>query len=536
VCQCVNFVCVHVFVSVCTFITASQVRGATAQIHVDKKTQVYERIKKSTYPCSIAVDGWTNIRKDKVTNIVVLCDSVAYYLKSVTNVTETNDATWLFEHIEPIFAELIAFGIKIVAIAADNEYLNGAFIRMLQVPYPFLVHVPCAAHTLQLIVNKIMKLDMFRSCVQSILDIVHHFDRKKANRLKLKQLQEQDGMVYCIVRPNDTRWSSLLACINRMLQLQRYIQFILPQYQSIWSTLSDLANFLKPFQIATDVVQSDAATLFDVYTVFHDISTHIKSMKKHNVLQHAYKQAATIFNREWRNNINIDATVASAMLSFRDISQFSIEQKKSVKKFIISFGSEYLSKYYNDKGDSTDTIQSTLLRQLSNFRGKKGEFSDSIAEFTMLQGKDTKRDCREFWDLNIDTAPELSIVAIAILSIVASEASVERTFSAQGSVHSKQRNRLLDSRVEAEMFIKFNNTALNKSYKDIKFNNITELTDNEEETECSEPLELLFSDSDSGSDSGSDVDEASDTDTVMMESDDVSEHKSLPNSPLAGTI
>jgi hypothetical protein len=42
-----------------------------------------------------------------------------------------------------------------------------------------------------------------------------------------------------------------------------------------------------------------------------------------------------------------------------------------------------------------------------------------------------------------------------------SEAAVERTFSLQAAVHSKQRNRLLDSTVEAEMFLRFNERSIN---------------------------------------------------------------------------
>src|ERR1700722_572454 len=60
-------------------------------------------------------------------------------------------------------------------------------------------------------------------------------------------------------------------------------------------------------------------------------------------------------------------------------------------------------------------------------------------------------------------APELVAVATALLSIVPSEAAVERSFSIQDLEHSKRRNRLLDDNVEREMFIRFNTSALNKS-------------------------------------------------------------------------
>ena len=53
-------------------------------------------------------------------------------------------------------------------------------------------------------------------------------------------------------------------------------------------------------------------------------------------------------------------------------------------------------------------------------------------------------------------------VAKALLGITASEASVERTFSAQDAVHTKKRNRLQHHTVEQEMFVRFNTRALDR--------------------------------------------------------------------------
>jgi hypothetical protein len=58
---------------------------------------------------------------------------------------------------------------------------------------------------------------------------------------------------------------------------------------------------------------------------------------------------------------------------------------------------------------------------------------------------------------------ELATVAMVLLTVPASEAAVERTFSAQDSIHTKKRNRLHDNTVQASMFIAFNTRAMNAS-------------------------------------------------------------------------
>ena len=55
-----------------------------------------------------------------------------------------------------------------------------------------------------------------------------------------------------------------------------------------------------------------------------------------------------------------------------------------------------------------------------------------------------------------------------MLSVAGSEAAVERSFSAQGTVHSDRRNRLTDKMVEAEMYIRFNRLALRRAAGEVK--------------------------------------------------------------------
>ena len=61
---------------------------------------------------------------------------------------------------------------------------------------------------------------------------------------------------------------------------------------------------------------------------------------------------------------------------------------------------------------------------------------------------------------------ELPTVALALLSVAASEAAVERSFSAQDAVHTKKRNRLGRDTVQAEMFVRFNEDALSLGSSD----------------------------------------------------------------------
>ncbi|MGR9889482.1 hAT transposon family protein, partial [Escherichia coli] len=55
----------------------------------------------------------------------------------------------------------------------------------------------------------------------------------------------------------------------------------------------------------------------------------------------------------------------------------------------------------------------------------------------------------------------LALVAVALLSVCPTEASVERAFSVQKMIHRPSRNRLHNDVIQAEMMIKFNYNTLN---------------------------------------------------------------------------
>jgi hAT family C-terminal dimerisation region len=89
----------------------------------------------------------------------------------------------------------------------------------------------------------------------------------------------------------------------------------------------------------------------------------------------------------------------------------------------------------------------------SSFRRLDRDIAD---ERVLAREQDRPFNPRLVWYLHLRHAPVLAHAAVALLSVAGSEASVERTFSAQGDVHTDRRNRLADEVVEAEMFIKFN--------------------------------------------------------------------------------
>ena len=255
---------------------------------------------------------------------------------------------------------------------------------------------------------------------------------------------------------------------------------MIPQQDAFWDGLATLVPFLTPFQIATDIVQSDSATLFDVYHQFASLATQIDTIDAAHAYHSVKEAARKAIIHHWNKNINKSPVIVCAQLSF-DNTHTELFTRKDINEafqWFLKSGSQYLKYYGMSDSDDIDSIEVTLLQRWGDFTARRDTFSEVIAYKEKLRtkqltanlvvntgnGKQYSRwDARSVWNLYLPTATELAACALALLSITASEAAVERSFSMQDVVHSDRRNRLLNSSVQDEMFIKFNHRALGKT-------------------------------------------------------------------------
>jgi len=116
-----------------------------------------------------------------------------------------------------------------------------------------------------------------------------------------------------------------------------------------------------------------------------------------------------------------------------------------------------------------------IKKQLVMFNGGVHDFASKAEDMKLLvrkisansfsyDEKDIEKeetDWKLFWVKYYDRTPELAAVALCLLSIGISEATVERSFSIQKLTHNDIRNRLAADIVEAEMRIRFNKSISN---------------------------------------------------------------------------
>jgi len=331
-------------------------------------------------------------------------------------------------------------------------------------------------------------------------ELLAKFKYKEA-RLKLKTLQLTATNTYhCLVRPNDTRWSSWLYASRRLLKLKVYCDVVVPQQPQFWADLDEIIRFLTPFQVATDIMQSDSSTIYELYQQFTTILRHVDSTPSSSCFYSAKTDIHNLILNVLATHVDMDLVVACSLLSFdtHTASLFPDRLKKAEKAFV-EFAAQYTF-YWNCAGHST--IEEARMQSFAewtawNARAPGSGFEEMEEEVSRLKSyyiyhnrqssangsQFTRWNPRLPWANHVRTAPVISLGAIALLSVAGSEAAVERTFSAQGKVHTKGRNRLKDESVEAEMFCRFNGAALERKVQEKDTGHWIELTEDYEEVE-----------------------------------------------------
>jgi hypothetical protein len=453
-------------------------------------------------PLTIAIDGWTNVRQDKVTNVMVLCGGVAFYWCSIVNVVSRNTAMWMLNPVSAVLQDIKREGIIFNALVADNEQVNKTLHRLLLPTYPFLIRSPCAAHLIQLCVNHALNLPSIEPILVGMEELLRSF-RSKEQRQKLRQVQiaaNSNSSYLNLIKPCDTRWSSHLAAARRLLDLRASVDMVLPQPIQFWADLTELDRFLQPFAHSTDRVQSDWSTLYDFYTEFKKLLTHVKDTPATSPFHSAKDSINNIIVGMWEKHVVMDTVIMAAVVSFDATVEEAFKmQMTNARRWFTDFAAQYA--VYWTLSDATTVLEAseTLTNEWSAFKARKADscYRDLLDDIDAIRNaarrSEKKFDARAVWALYLDESPVLAHAAIALLSIAGSEACVERSFSAQGAVHSDRRNRLTDSIVEAEMFIKFNRPALRRAAGEVrKRENVEEMDDGYVEAEDAPSVAELF--------------------------------------------
>ena len=202
--------------------------------------------------------------------------------------------------------------------------------------------------------------------VTALLGMLHAFKKSKQLRISVKAqqalLREGEDALQ-IINVVETRWNSVLYAGRRILLLHKCIEPFIPLVISTlekstkfrhfkftevdyWFPLKSLLDFLLPYQIATDVLQSDASSLADVHSQFASLITAANSLVIPHPLAGMREELVNIIRGQWNDHVNHDIVITCSFLSHDPrYFQFNAMEKHEASHWFEKWGVKFLTHY-----------------------------------------------------------------------------------------------------------------------------------------------------------------------------------------------
>ncbi|KAF2888686.1 hypothetical protein ILUMI_17487 [Ignelater luminosus] len=254
----------------------------------------------------------------------------------------------------------------------------------------------CAAHTLNLLVNDITKLNTTDILINSAKAIIKVIKNKSVLTSAFLNLQrEKQEPRKCILKlPVATRWASIVLSFESLLKNKNILKALAinDKYQSLiekrnktnildddifWKRIESFLKILQPLKKWITVLESDKCRINEVTEAFIEASTHLQGKKS------------------------------------RAYSTFSLARHLS------------------------NVDENKVLENLADLRSNSGFW-----EMQFVQDSDINPNTSSvtFWK-GICTEFPLRFVAEEVLTMPATSAATERSFSSYENIHTKKRNR-----------------------------------------------------------------------------------------------
>ena len=380
-----------------------------------------------------------------VSNRLVKYGSKPVFLKSIETrgvaQTAENISTQISNVIEEVGQEHIS------SIITDNVANMRASWQLLHNKYPDLIANGCVAHAGNLILSDAFKKPFF-SCrldeckwISKIIKASYYLNNLYSETLEKLKLGgfEHGGSLEI---PTPTRWYSQFSCIETVLKNKlvfvsmknieelaqrmvgddyaKFIGFI--DNPLFWSELSDIVHELNPIKSFILKMEADTSTIADIYL---EISK-LLNIEFNNIYIHE------LIKKRWEF-IKTPSILASAILDPSIPIVLNIEDMEIAIKYIVQ---------YNKDPKWMDEVNRYIVFGRKDYENVKVKLQTNLFLAS------------SWWEsFGRKMYPGISQLARTLRSIPSSSAASERCWSVFDFIHTKKRNRLLNSKVNKLVFL-----------------------------------------------------------------------------------
>ncbi|KAF2885431.1 hypothetical protein ILUMI_20711 [Ignelater luminosus] len=369
----------------------------------------------NAYVVGIQCDGWSNIRNDSIINFIVTTPQPVFY-KTVSTEEHRHMGQYVAEQIEAVFTDIVN---DITKLNTTDILINSA--------------------------KAIIKVIKSKSVLTSAF---FNLQREKQEPRK------------CVLKlPVATRWASTVLSFESLLKNRNILKALAinDEYQNLiekrnktnildddifWKRIESFLKILQPLKKWITVLESDECRINEVTEALIEIEkvfnkelplSDLSSSKQDKILE-----AVQARKKMCLKPIHFSANILDPKLKGKHLSAGEIVQ-----------GLQYI---HSLARHLSNVDENKVLENLADFRSNSGFWEMQFVQDSAINPNISpvtfwKRICTEF---------PLRFVAETVLTMPATSAATERSFSSYGNIHTKKRNRLSVKRAGMLIYVNHN--------------------------------------------------------------------------------
>lgn len=425
--------------------------------YANTKSRMDNIVAEASGQLTLISDSWTNQRSESLTNYVVTTRQHEIFLHTEILGAERHTSEVILRGLRDTIEDLGGEA-AVVAVCTDNAANMRRCWPELQKRYPGLLTLGCASHIINLLVEDILKLSTLNTTLADAIQVIRYFKGSNVRTGALTQAAAAARETRLSLKlPSKTRWQGKLEAISSLIANKPYIQTVIADraqclghrpsaYDAanwlqlrdklhtwrFWEQLDELQRFLKPFLEVTIALEATKPRASRIYAYFNYLlrAAIPIGLPKNDILQ--------LIARRWEQVRHPAFTVAYICdPAARDEREVDIPSGSRVLM------AEWLEERYPAEGAAA-AIYTELLRVWD----REGSYSNKV----IWESFSNYPDPAGWWQKQ-DCSDELKALAIYCLSINPTTGAAERNWSAHGYLHSKNRNRLTNERVQKLVYL-----------------------------------------------------------------------------------
>lgn len=364
---------------------------------------------------------------------------------------------------------------KIRCIVTDNGANLIAAVKLLVGEKK---HLPCFAHTINLVVESALSSDPVKLIIGKVRDVVKYIKNSVVNSDKLRKIQVDKGVpegnVKKVILDVKTRWNSVYYMLERFIDIMKLCSEILiddrnspqmPSAQEI-EVIKQIINLLRPFEYVTRELSGELyITVSKVIPMINCIHSQIESYNSNLTITNSIKESilSQLCKRFGNTEFNSHLALATLLdprfknIHFRDPLACCNAIKKLRDLIKADSGSGTGSDSSGeDSRQAPDPSYDFWKPHKDLVHGKKRKKNNPEDEVSVYLGNSVsvlKSDPLEQWEDMKYVFPSLYKQAREFLVTTASSVPCERLFSKAGETISQRRNKLSGSNLEKLLFL-----------------------------------------------------------------------------------